>query len=213
MIDPLPVPHPDPPISTDPPLHRSTRLRFPYSHTATLDSLLPNPRVAAAISDPSPPSPPAASSLAPDNDDGNVLAFLAEFIPYCDTHYLLPLDVPSSDFLSAPEVLVAAENGSLEPALDVDDDPLWSEALASPEHEYWITSAHDEIRSLQDLKVFILVPCSDVPAGQCPLRGKLVCKWKRDASGEVIRYKVRYVAKGFAQRFGIDYDKTTAPTS
>jgi hypothetical protein len=29
----------------------------------------------------------------------------------------------------------------------------------------------------------------------------------------VVRYKVCYVAKGFAQRFGINYDKTTAPTS
>jgi len=42
--------------------------------------------------------------------------------------------------------------------------------------------------------------------------GKLVCKQKRDDTGKVIRYKVQYVTKGFAQRWGIDYDKTTAPT-
>jgi hypothetical protein len=29
----------------------------------------------------------------------------------------------------------------------------------------------------------------------------------------VTRYKVRYVAKGYAQQYGIDYDKTTAPTT
>jgi hypothetical protein len=41
----------------------------------------------------------------------------------------------------------------------------------------------------------------------------LVCKRKRDDAGNVVRYKVRYVAKGYTQRYGIDYDKTTAPTA
>jgi hypothetical protein len=45
------------------------------------------------------------------------------------------------------------------------------------------------------------------------LKGKLVCKRKRDDTGTVTRYKVRYVAKGFAQIPGLNYDKTTAPTS
>jgi len=142
------VPDPGPPVPADPPLHHSTQLHFPYSHTTTLDGLLPNPQVAAAISDHLPSFPHDATSSAPDNNDGNVLAFLAEFIPYCDTHYLLPLNVPTSDFLSAPEVLMAAEDGSLEPELDVNDDLLWSKALASPKHKYWITTTQDEICSL-----------------------------------------------------------------
>ena len=45
------------------------------------------------------------------------------------------------------------------------------------------------------------------------LRGKLVCKRKCNNAGKVVHYKVCYVAKGFAQQYGIDYDKTTAPTS
>jgi hypothetical protein len=85
--------------------------------------------------------------------------------------------------------------------------------LASPEREYWIAGAREEIQSLEDLKVFVLVPRSAVPRGQRPLRGKLVCKRKRDDAGNIVRYKVRYVAKGYTQRFGIDYDKTTAPTA
>jgi hypothetical protein len=118
------------PAIADPPLWCSTHLRFPYSCTATLDGLLPNPWVAAAISDPSPSSPPDAASLVPDDDDGNVLA-LAEFVPYCNTHYLLPLDVLISDFPSIPEVLVAAMDGILDLELDVEDDPLWSEAVTA----------------------------------------------------------------------------------
>jgi hypothetical protein len=85
--------------------------------------------------------------------------------------------------------------------------------LASAEREYWIAGARDEIRSLADLNVFVLVPRSAMPRGQRPLKGKLVCKRKRDDAGNVVRYKVRYVAKGYTQRYGVDYDKTTAPTA
>jgi hypothetical protein len=63
------------------------------------------------------------------------------------------------------------------------------------------------------LNVFVLVPRTDIPKGQRPLKGKLVCKRKRDDVGNISRYKVRYVVKGFAQRYLIDYDKTTAPTA
>jgi len=93
------------------------------------------------------------------------------------------------------------------------DDPSWAEAIASPECEYWIAGGREELKSLEDLKVFALVPCSEVPPNQRPLKGKLVCKRKRDDEGNITRYKVRYVAKGFAQKFGVDYEKTTAPTA
>jgi Reverse transcriptase (RNA-dependent DNA polymerase) len=100
----------------------------------------------------------------------------------------------------------------MEPILDSCDDPSWAEALTSPDREYWIAGGCDELNSLKDLNVFVLVPCSEVPHGQRPLKGKLVCKWKCDDAGNIVRYKVRYVAKGYAQRYGVDYDKTTAPT-
>ena len=84
--------------------------------------------------------------------------------------------------------------------------------MSSLEKEYWIASGCDELKSLEDLKVFILVPRSSIPPGQHPLKGKLVCNCKHNDSGNIICYKVRYVAKGFAQIFGVNYDKTTAPT-
>jgi Reverse transcriptase (RNA-dependent DNA polymerase) len=38
---------------------------------------------------------------------------------------------------------------------------------------------------------------------------------KRDDAGNVVRYKVRYAAKGkgYAQQYGVDYDKTAAFTA
>ena len=71
-------------------------------------------------------------------------------------------------------------DGSLEPTLNTGDDPAWAEAIKSPDREYWVAGTHDEIQSLKDLQVFILIPRSSVPAGRCPMHGKLVCKCKRD---------------------------------
>ena len=43
--------------------------------------------------------------------------------------------------------------------------------MAPSEREYWIASGREEIKSLKDLKVFVLVPRSDLPRGQQPLWG------------------------------------------
>ena len=104
-------------------------------------------------------------------------------------------------------------NGTLEPTADTSNDPTWAEAMASPDQEYWIAGGRDKLKNLAELKVFALVPRLEVPSGQRPLKGKLVCKRKRDDNGSITRYKVRYIAKGFVQKYGIDYDKTMAPTA
>ena len=140
-------------------------------------------------------------------------SFLTQFAFIRDSHILIPVSiVPASPSSSIPEVLSAISNGEMETTLDDNDDPLWASALASPKREYWIKGAQDELKSLSDLQVFVLVPRSEVPHSQRPLKGKLVCKRKHDDSGTITRYKVRYIAKGFAQRYLIDYDKT-APTA
>ena len=209
---------PEPPAPDVPSLRRTTRLRFPNSRLATRDGLAPDSRLAAALSD-------VATSAARRKEersarqaelDDRAEALLSEFASVHDTHHLIPTDLDLADdpgtHYSVEMVLSAIADGSMEPILDSGDDPSWSEALASPDREYWIAGGRDELKSLKDLNVFVLVPRSKMPRGQKALKGKLVCKRKRDDAGNVVRYKVRYVAKGYAQRYGIDYDKTTAPT-
>jgi Reverse transcriptase (RNA-dependent DNA polymerase)/Integrase core domain/GAG-pre-integrase domain len=190
-------------------LRRSSRIPVPTSHNPLSD-----PRLAAAVAD----STAAAArrkatraTPAPPTDD-LATALLAEFSPLRDTHELLPVsqvDLP----LSLDEVLAALSTGNIEPCPESDDEPSWAAALASPEREFWIAGGREELQSLKDLNVFVLVPRSDLPRGHCPLKGKLVCKRKRDSAGNVVRYKVRYVAKGYAQQYGVHYDKTAAPTT
>ena len=53
----------------------------------------------------------------------------------------------------------------------------------------------------------------EAPPGVPILRGKWVFKAKLGPRGEIIRYKARWVAKGFEQRPGRDFTDTYAPVA
>ena len=60
-----------------------------------------------------------------------------------------------------------------------------------------------------DNKVWELVP---KPANRKIISGKWHFVVKHGADGEILKYKARYVAKGFTQIFGVDYNETCSPT-
>jgi hypothetical protein len=132
------------------------------------------------------------SEQSNDDADDHALAFLTEYCTVRDTHNLIPTDlIINDDNTSIDEILSALRDGSLQPASsDSDDEPTWAQAMASDDREYWIAGGCDELKSLQDLKVFVLVPRTELPHGHHPLKGKLVCKKKHDDTGCVVRYKV-----------------------
>ena len=57
--------------------------------------------------------------------------------------------------------------------MELDDEPSWAQALTSLEREFWIAGGHKELKSLKDLKVFVLVPRSEVPHSHRPLKGNV----------------------------------------
>lgn len=72
----------------------------------------------------------------------------------------------------------------------------------------WVAAMDSEHQVLMKNKTWHLVP---------PSKGKNIidCKWvykiKRKADGTIDRYKACLVAKGFKQRYGIDYEDTISP--
>ncbi|XP_071676767.1 uncharacterized protein [Lolium perenne] len=79
------------------------------------------------------------------------------------------------------------------------------EALADPK---WKAAMDEEYMALKSNRTWHLVPSG---AGKNVIDCKWVYKVKRRADGSVDRYKAHLVAKGFKQRYGIDYEDTFSP--
>jgi hypothetical protein len=68
----------------------------------------------------------------------------------------------------------------------------------------------DEMKLMSTNDVWDL---EEIPNGAKIVGCKWVYKTKCDSKGNVERYKARFVAKGFTQREGIDYNETFSPVS
>jgi hypothetical protein len=90
------------------------------------------------------------------------------------------------------------------------DPTTFEEAMRSAHSSNWLEAMQDEMKSISTNKVWDLE--------EIPKRGKTVCcKWvyktKCDSRGNVERYKVRLMAKGFTQREGIDNNEIFSSVS
>jgi hypothetical protein len=85
----------------------------------------------------------------------------------------------------------------------------YEEAVKSPESELWKAAMRDEMNSLNENETFS--PTS-LPEGKKTVGGRWVYTVKETENGSQT-YKARYVAKGYSQVKGIDYEETFAPTA
>lgn len=94
---------------------------------------------------------------------------------------------------SALCLLAADELISVDSALT---EKCWSEAMAS------------ELKSIEENNTW---EWSVLPKGHKAVALKWVYKIKKDAAGKTVKHKARIVAKGYAQKEGVDFDEVFAP--
>ena len=86
----------------------------------------------------------------------------------------------------------------------------YDKAIDGPDREHWKAAMNDELGSLAAMNVW---EEQALPTG----RKAVGCRWvfaiKKDNEGNIIRYKARLVAQGFAQIEGIDFSETYSPVA
>lgn len=88
-----------------------------------------------------------------------------------------------------------------------DDNPTYARAMASPNSEHWRAAMKVEFDSLVSHSVGRLIPR---PKSANLLGGMWRFKRKRNTSGNIMKYKARWVILGNHQIHAIDYFKTYA---
>ena len=110
-----------------------------------------------------------------------------------------------------------AEVGELVEVSAEQDKPIsipppktFREAMLSPWRKQYFQAAQKEIDGHVKSETWTLIPRSQLPRGKNILRGKWVFTDKRDERGKIVKFKARFVAMGFTQKFGEDFSETFA---
>jgi len=76
--------------------------------------------------------------------------------------------------------------------------------------QVWKDTMMEEYRSILKNDVWDIVPR---PEGKSVVSSKWIYKIKHAVAGGIEKYKARFMARGFSQKEGIDYDETFAPVA
>jgi hypothetical protein len=91
-----------------------------------------------------------------------------------------------------------------------DEPATYNEAITCVEAKQWLKAIEEELNAHLKNNTWSVVDINNNHINNI-ISAKWIFKKKKDANGNVCRYKARLVARGFTQVYGIDYDATFAP--
>lgn len=117
-------------------------------------------------------------------------------------------DIKAFNFKPLAEQEVDAAPDTMEAHLTILEPSDYFEAMDSFESDDWKKSMDDEISTLKSRDVYKEV---DKPPKTKILGNKWIYRLKRDAEGNVKRFRSRLVVQGFRQTHGVDFDEVFSP--
>ena len=119
-----------------------------------------------------------------------------------ETVYALLAEQKAGDEIELPKELVQ----------DVESEPgSYQEAQQSKYANIWEVARSVEIEGFIGAGTFTLAV--KVPVGCNVINATWVFKWKADETGKIAKAKARLIAKGFKQKYGVNYLETFSPTA
>ena len=122
--------------------------------------------------------------------------------PMCESESRVPC------CLSEQSPVAAAFSHSHLQQPEPDPPKNYAAAMLLPDAAEWKRAVLDELKSMEDNNVWELVP---LPPGKRAIGSRIVLDRKRADEHGYKRYKARFVAQGFSQVSGVDYDLTYSP--
>jgi len=86
----------------------------------------------------------------------------------------------------------------------------YEQAINSDDAEHWKAAMDAEMNMLTENDTWEVMP---LPPGRTETKGKWIYTIKQGKQENEVTYKARYVARGYSQVHGIDYDETFSPTT
>lgn len=77
-------------------------------------------------------------------------------------------------------------------------------------HQVWVDAMVEEYNSIMTIDVWAVVPR---PQDRLVVGLRCIYRIKYAVDGNIEKFKARFVAKGYSQKEGIDYEETFAPVA